>query len=275
MENSVAQVEDYLTELVLESDPEQNNSALLHKWAKILSKQEKIAIARLSPISFLTYPHTSDWYVLQSGEYSVMEEPVLNEVFYDGQRQATITRNRYGCLVLNANNLLIVDVDIVVPRQSDNEDCASSCQVAISERQAISALQVLVEQFPQLSFRVYRTRNGLRYFCTTRKFDPTYNQTQRLMQNLYADPLYMCLCKFQATFRARLTPKPWRVEVDEAAARFVYDRITGIVLPEWRSYAVCHLIEIIGQQTTLPEFEKVIQIHDFFCRVDQLDLELV
>lgn len=95
------------------------------------------------------------------------------------------------------------------------------------------------------------------------------------MQNLYADPLYMRLCKFQATFRARLTPKPWRVEADEAAARFVYDRITGIVLPEWRSYAVCRLIEVTGQQTILPEFEKVIQIHDILCGVDQLNSELV
>lgn len=171
VENSVEQVGAYLTELVLESDPEQNNSALLHKWAKILSKQEKVAIARLSPIPFSTYPCTSDWYTLQSGEYSVLEEPMLNEVFYNGRRQAIITRNRYGCLVLNADSLLIVDVDIVVLKQSDNEDCASSCQIAISERQAIAALQVLVEQFPQLGFRVYRTRNGLRYFCTTRKFN--------------------------------------------------------------------------------------------------------
>lgn len=67
------------------------------------------------------------------------------------------------------------------------------------------------------------------------------------MANLYVDPLYARLCKFQSTFRARLTPKLWRAD-EEYDEQFIYDRITGLVVPESSPYAICHLIEIIGEK---------------------------
>ncbi len=204
----------------------------------------------------------------------MLNEPVLHEICHQGQLQAVITRNRYGCLVFNAEHLLIVDVDLGVPKFADLRDCPVSCQVALSQHQAIGALELVVEQYPQLGFRVYRTCNGLRYFCVTQEFDPLALPTQRLMQNLYVDPLYARLCKFQATFRARLTPKPWRVEADAELQRFIYDPITGIVLPASSAYAVCHLIEIIGEPQILPQFEQAIQVHDAYCRVSRLGLQL-
>jgi hypothetical protein len=273
LDDPTAQVNQYLTQLVLETDAQGDRAALLQQWLKVLTPQERISLAQLSPISIRDYPGGSGWYALQKGEYSVIAEPVLHEVCHAGQQQAIITRNRYNCLILNTKNLLIVDVDLGDPNSTDYPDCAVSCQIAISQQQAIAALEAIVQQFPQLSFRVYRTRNGLRYLCTTRPFDPLDHTTHRLMQNLYVDPLYARLCKFQATFRARLTPKPWRIETDEQE-RFVYDRTTGLVLPDYRSYAVCHFVEIVGEPTILPAFESAIQVHDSFCRVNQLALEL-
>jgi hypothetical protein len=272
LEHPANQVNQYLIQLVLETDAGSDRSALLHCWSKILSPQERIVLAELSPILIRDYPGRASWYALKTGEYSVVGEPVLHEICYQGAHQAIITRNRYDCLILNTNNLLIVDVDIGDPHPDDYQDCAANCRVAISQKQAIAALRAIVEQFPQLGFRVYQTRNGLRYLCTTRPFDPLSKQTHRLMQNLYVDPLYARLCKFQATFRARLTPKPWRVETEED--RFVYDRVTGLVVPAYNSYAVCHLVEIVGEPTILPQFESAIRVHDSFCRIDQLKLEL-
>lgn len=276
------QVQEYLTELVVEANElvqtcaqgivEQDHLMLLQKWSKVLSLQERSALTYLTPIEIGSYPDAHQWYDLQKGAYSVANEPVLHEISHDGQQQGIVTRNRYGCLVLNCDRLLIVDVDLGAPQPSDR-DCAASCQIALSQRQAIAALAVLVEQFPQLGFRVYRTRNGLRHLCTTQEFDPLDDYTQRLMQNLYADPLYARLCRFQATFRARLTPKPWRVKKG-TAGQFVYDRTTGLVLPENNPYAVCHLIEVIGEQKILPKFEPLIQLHDSYCRVGRLGLEL-
>jgi len=140
--------------------------------------------------------------------------------------------------------------------------------------QALAALEAIVEGYSYLGFRVYRTRNGLRYLCTTTAFDPVNRQTQRLMHNLYVDPLYARLCRFQSTFRARLTPKPWRVDSAQYTNRFVHDRITGMVLPEANPYTVCHLIEIIGLPTIRPEFEPLITLHDAYCRVSRLGLAL-
>jgi hypothetical protein len=268
------EVNQYLTELVLEPDAQDDPATLLKRWSKVLSPQERIALAQLSPILIRDYPGGSGWYALQKGEYSVMDEPVLHEICYQGEQQAIITRNRYDCLILNARNLMIVDVDIGDVDPSVYSDCAASCRIAISARQALAALDAIVQQFPHLGFRVYRTCNGLRYFCTTRPFDPLSRTTHRLMQNLYVDPLYARLCNFQATFRARLTLKPWRVEMAEETGRFTYDRTTGLVLPEQTSYAVCHLLKIVGQQVILPQFESAIQVHDSFCRVEQLNLDL-
>ena len=279
-ESPIAQVREYLTQLVLAPDLHADNALLIEKWSGILSMPERNGIAYLSPIGIGDYSQSDNWYRLAQGEYSVLSEPVLHEICHQGQQQATITRNRYGCLVLNAEHLLIVDVDLGVhvdlgvPQFANPRDCPVSCQVALSQRQAIGALKLIVEQSPPLGFRVYRTRNGLRYFCTTQEFDPLEHQTQRLMQNLYVDPLYAKLCKFQATFRARLQPKPWRVEVEADPERFVYDPITGIVLPVSSAYAVCHLIKIIGEPQILPQFEEAIQVHDAYCRVSHLGLQL-
>jgi hypothetical protein len=273
-ESPIAQVREYLMQLVIAPDPHADTALLVEKWSEVLSLPERNGIVSLSPIAIGDYSQSGNWYRLAQGEYSVLNEPVLHEICYQGQQQAVITLNRYGCLVLNAEHLLIVDVDLGVPQFANPRDCPVSCQVALSQRQAIGALRLIVEQYPHLGFRVYHTRNGLRYFCTTQEFDPLERQTQRLMQNLYADPLYAKLCKFQATFRARLQPKPWRIEAEADPERFVYDPITGIVLPVASAYAVCHLIEIIGEPQILPQFEQTIQVHDAYCRVSHLGLQL-
>jgi len=271
----VAEVNTYLTEMLETANDDAKSVACWQKWQPILSGEERHAIAGLlQPPVFDGEELLTHWYDAEPGEYSVVHEPVLHEIRFAGEVQGVITRNHYGCLVLNCDRLLIVDVDILSPENWEFQDCSQSCAVPVSQYQAIAALEALVEGYPELGFRVYHTRNGLRYFCTTQPFDPTNLQTQRLMQNLYVDPLYARLCRFQATFRARLTPKPWRVDSRRYSERFVYDRLTGMVFPEVNPYSVCHLIEIIGSQTIRPEFEPVIELHDAYCRVSRLGLTL-
>lgn len=136
------------------------------------------------------------------------------------------------------------------------------------------ALAAVVERYPRLGFRVYQTRNGLRYLCTTHRFDPLSPHTHRLMHSLYVDPLYARLCQFQNTFRARLSPKPWRVKPSQEDGRYIYDRRTGTVLPETSEYAVCHLLKVMGDRRILPEFETLVRLHDDYCCVQRLNLEL-
>ena len=155
LEHPANQVNQYLIQLVLETDAGSNRATLLQRWSKILSPQERITLAQLSPILMRDYPSGASWYALKKGEYSIMGEPVLHEICHQGAPQSIITCNRYDCLILNTNNLLIVDVDIGDPHPDDYQDCAASCRVAISQKQAIAALRAIVEQFPQLGFRVY------------------------------------------------------------------------------------------------------------------------
>ena len=60
--------------------------------------------------------------------------------------------------------------------------------------------------------RVYRTHSGLRLLVTNQTFDPTSPETIQLLEEVGSDRLYIQLCKAQASFRARLTPKPWRCD---------------------------------------------------------------
>jgi len=55
---------------------------------------------------------------------------------------------------------------------------------------------------------------GDRVACTSRPFAWAVDawQAERLMRFLDADPKYAALCGKQKCYRARLTPKPWRVE---------------------------------------------------------------
>lgn len=270
------QVQTYLKELVLNVPDDHNPTVLLQRWEDLLSPQERTTLASFSPIEVMFYPRHDRWYEIQAGEYSLANEPLLGELYFDGQVQALLTRNRYDCLVLNAEKLLIVDVDVETPTPVRWQDCSPNCQVAIDQRQALAALNAIVEQFPSLGFRVYRTRNGLRYLCITQEFDPSDRDTYRLMQSLYADPLYARLCRYQSTFRARLSPKPWRVDVTEwewALDRTIgswQDPIIGMQSPKFSPYSVCRLIDVVGESTILPQFEAIVQVHDWHCRSEQV-----
>jgi hypothetical protein len=275
-QEAALQVQAYLKELVLSRSDDRNPADLLRRWEDTLSPQERTALTPFSSIDFMDYPRHDRWYEMQAGEYSLVNEPLLGELCFDGQVQAILTNNRYDCLVLNTDKLLIVDVDIGPPTQSEWHDCSRNCQVVFNQRQALVALGGIVEQFPGLGFRVYQTRNGLRYFCTTQEFDPSDRNTYRLMQSLYADPLYARLCRYQSTFRARLSPKPWRMDVTDwewAVDRTVgswQDPETGLLLPKFSPYSVCRLLQVVGETTILPQFEAIIRVHDGHCRADQM-----
>ena len=62
--------------------------------------------------------------------------------------------------------------------------------------------------------RAYRTRHGFRLLVSGADAHPASERARTLMAEMRSDPLYMLLCRVHDTYRARLTPKPWRVEID-------------------------------------------------------------
>ena len=216
--------------------------------------------------------------------YLYGDRPLREEVlerFEDGSGAvyAAITRNSYGCRVLNTAEIAFVDVDLAPPTLFDHirfgiqkllgKSIGSPAQRR--EADAIAKVQLLVNAEPRCGVRVYRTRAGLRHMITHRPMDPKSDATLRTMVELGADPLYLRLCKAQESFRARLTPKPWRCGVSapqvrfpwpgaEAESRFrVWERDY-----EARSqrYATCELVREIGNAKVHPEIKSLFKLHD-------------
>ncbi len=113
-------------------------------------------------------------------------------------------------------------------------------------------------------------------------FGPSSDAAQAVFQSLGADPLYMRLCRNQQSFRARLTPKPWRCghtqccipwprQTPEQQAEF--DRWQARYLECQRDFATCRLVDVIGADRTHPDAEQVIAVHDEVAKVSE-DLPL-
>lgn len=81
------------------------------------------------------------------------------------------------------------------------------------ERLAFRRLTSFVRTHPEWRVRVYRTPAGLRALATHRTFTPTEPEVTEFFSALGTDPLYVKMCKRQHCFRARVSPKPWRIGI--------------------------------------------------------------
>ncbi len=73
-----------------------------------------------------------------------------------------------------------------------------------------------VANYSNEHFRLYKTPAGFRIFATHDTILPSDKVVEEWFRYFHADANYARLCQSQQCFRARLTPKPWRMtEVDE------------------------------------------------------------
>src|SRR6185312_12702105 len=105
-------------------------------------------------------------------------------------------------------------------------------------------------------------------------FDPKAPATSALLKEVGCDPLYIRLCQAQASFRARLTPKPWRLGMRPPTVRWPFgDSWTEDRFTEWqrgyeqksRGTSVCKLVEHVGSQAIDPAVAPVLALHDARC----------
>ncbi len=224
--------------------------------ARALAQQRaQNAAAGIPPQTALgTYPYPE----------RVLVEPVLERAnWQDGAEEieiARITRNSYGASVLNAYRMLFVDVDT----RADPSRKTAGPEAIVEEKTALSLLEQLVAERPELSFRIYATHSGLRYLCTSHPFDPAAPDTLDLMRRLRADPRYVTLCRVQKCFRARLTPKPWRCHVELPRPRGFFSRLfapKAAFRPE--AFATCQFRGAVGgNNQPLPEIADLLARHD-------------
>src|SRR5260370_29858202 len=162
----------------------------------------------------------------------LLREEILQEIQgTHGELEAALTRNAYGAEVLNAARLLFIDVDLPKPsplaqagnllgRLAGALFGSGSTAPADPEAAAHAKRRQWLETHPQWGIRVYRTRSGLRYLVTHALFEPGGAEAETAMQFLGCDPAYLQLCRSQKSFRARLTPKPWRCGAARPVGRF-------------------------------------------------------
>jgi hypothetical protein len=102
-------------------------------------------------------------------------------------------------------------------------------------------------------------------------FDPTDDATLALLRSVGSDPLYNRLCKQQNSFRARLTPKPWRCghtalsvrwprETDKQQRRF--ERWQAAYDARQTQYATCRFLGVLGSGVVHPQIQPIIELHD-------------
>jgi hypothetical protein len=216
-----------------------------------------------------------------------LPEPVLRE-FPDGaggEPRAVVTRNAYGALVLNTRQLMFVDIDRTDPPAIRGADLLSGIlslfgKAAPATPKAESPVLADVQRVAEangLGARVYRTAAGHRVIVTGSRLEAGSGPSEALLQQFGADPLYVRLCRLQQSFRARLTPKPWRCGLRVPPVSFPFD--TPQAEGRFRAWeadyaassarhATCRYLTAFGDSRIRADVEDLVRYHDRETRAD-------
>jgi len=212
-----------------------------------------------------------------------VREPILRTLDgATGECAAVISRTAYGSEVLNTERLMFVDIDLPAPkpaaglivalfRRLFGGGTAETAPAATPTDLKLADLRQWHTSNPSWAFRVYRTHSGLRYLVTSDWQDPVASSTHAVLNSLGCDSRYQQLCKVQKSFRARLTPKPWRCGCDNPPVRFPYesDRQEAL-MRQWLAgyqqssarYATCQFLTTVGATPASSTMASLITEHD-------------
>ena len=214
------------------------------------------------------------------GKYAYGNRPLREEILETlpgaEEPRAILSRNRYGATVLNAARLLFLDVDL-------DENAGGLFSRLFSkvkpEDAALARLRDQLGNAGKGRFRVYRTAAGFRAIAVDREFDPAGKEAQDLMKATGTDPHFIRLCLAQKSFRARLTPKPWRCDLKPPPGEYPREdpemqRSFGEWLAEYEAvskrYATCRYLETVGRAAMVDTTsEDLVSLHDRFTRATE------
>ena len=199
-----------------------------------------------------------------------------------GETSAVITRNSYGCLVLNTARVMFVDIDLLEPKKSGGLfrrlfGKSQATQPDNLRTEAIARVENWTRNHPEWGWRVYGTRSGLRLLATQGLVEANSAMADGVFEALGADPLYRKLCKAQQCFRARLTPKPWRCGLREKPARWPWvEAKQEQRFQKWEAkyqgcaanWATCEFVKQIGNPTVHAEVGTILDLHDAPTRAE-------
>lgn len=254
----------------------------------------------------IRYQHRGDY---EYGLDGVLREPVLKRLEDEDGLVAAVTRNRYGAEVLCTRDVVVADIDDDPPASRTAEIILLvgilwtilSCIVGwfLSDWQytgvggGLLVLGVLAQLHhrlftlrrhdplarfraweqanPREPYRLYRTSAGHRLILTGKRMAAHSKEAGEFLKAVGSDELYARLCQRQACYRARLTPKPWRIGME--AARWRWPTSDPAELDRQRrwleryedfsqSFDVAELVDSRGAVMDDPWLTEIVDLHD-------------
>lgn len=210
-----------------------------------------------------------------------IREEVIEEILAaDGRVLGVLTRNCYGATVLNTESVLFGDIDIAEPGFF-SKLLQLIGQPKKDKAWFVSKIEQYQQQNPAYTFKVYETFAGLRVVVTNQVFENYSDSAKAIFSSLGVDPLYVKLCKAQSCFRARLTPKPWRIGLERPASRFPrYEQAEINDFSSWlknydlasRNVSTVKLVATFGNEREHPDVDRVLEVHDRYTRTSSVQL---
>ncbi len=203
------------------------------------------------------------------------DRPVREEILGREGDAAIVTRNAQGAEVLNTARVMFLDLDFAHFKTGEEGGFLTSFfgkkTAATPESRARASLETWASGEPGIRLRIYQTRAGLRGLRLDRLYDPAGEEAQAALEAAGSDPLYSRLCRLQKSFRARLTPKYFRVGLKRIPGEWpCSDPEMAIAREAWltdyevrsRDVTICRLLGETGKGAVHPEAGLVLALHD-------------
>ena len=180
--------------------------------------------------------------------------PIREEIVTRLDGRNVVTRNRYGAMVLNSEDLLFVDIDH--PRFGFFRKLFRKPKGTVKEQIVEMVMEKASKsEYRNIGIRIYETRKGVRLIIQGIQSLPVDGKVMALMADFNADDLYATLCIKQQCYRARLTPKPSRIKCKTPRVPFPRSEAEQKNLDMWiedynkcaAGFAVCKHIRDIGR----------------------------
>ncbi len=214
-----------------------------------------------------------------------MREEILEEIKNESNETiAILSINSYGAVILNTQDMMFVDVDDTVEEYSisnmfknlfrSKEKRSKKFREQLEEK-----IQNYTTQNIGTGIRLYKTAKGYRLLIHSHPISSDTPEAKKILQYFEADPLYARLCLSQKCFRARLTPKFFRLDVPmpKPPYQYPYPQDKLVEVKQWKieyqkhsaNFATCQFLGQYGNDTVYPEFVKLMDLHDQMSRVNE------
>lgn len=201
-------------------------------------------------------------------------EAVIKEFVHEKlDENNIITINRYGAKVWNTTEYTILDLD---DYPFEFWDIFGGTKGYDKKSLILQRLKKKLAKSRSLGddLRIYETSKGLRVICK-QYLSPQDPKFRSLMSKFTVDPIYAYLCIKQDCYRARLTPKPYRIHQEPIRIKTpldceteTYTKWEAEYIRKSRSFRSAKLLETLGSDFSS---DKAILYHDRLCSCSNSD----